>query len=160
MITDLVGSTALSAELGDRAYLEAIDGHHRLVRRELAGRDAHEFDTTGDGIIAWFDEPADAAACALAIVDGAARRGGRDSNPAMKIRVGLAGGRPLERDGYLYGATLNLAARLCAEAPPNGIVTDDELRRRCASVGTYTELGGLDLKGFREPVVAHRLGPG
>jgi adenylate cyclase len=78
----------------------------------------------------------------------------------MEIRVGLAGGRPLERDGYLYGATLNLAARLCAEAPPNGIVTDDEVRRRCASVGTYEELGGLDLKGFPEPVVAHLLGPG
>jgi tetratricopeptide (TPR) repeat protein len=40
MITDLVGSTALSAELGDRAYLQAIDGHHRLVRRELRPAEA------------------------------------------------------------------------------------------------------------------------
>lgn len=157
MITDLVGSTALSAELGDRAYLDAIDRHHRLVRRELAGRGAHEFDTTGDGIIAWFDEPGEAAACALSIIEEAQDQGRRDHGRVMEIRVGLAGGHPLERDGYLYGATLNLAARLCAAAPPNGIVTDDGLRRRCASVGVYAELGGLRLKGFPELVVAHRL---
>jgi class 3 adenylate cyclase len=157
MITDLVGSTALSAELGDRAYLDAIDRHHRLVRRELAARGAHEFDTTGDGIIAWFDQPADAATAALSIVEEAEDQGRRDDDRAMEIRVGLAGGHPLERDGYLYGATLNLAARLCAEATPNGIVIDDGLRRRSATVGDYTELGGLRLKGFPEPVVAHRL---
>ena len=147
MITDLVGSTALSAKLGDRAYLEAIDRHHRLVRDHLSRHAAHEFDTTGDGIIAWFEHPDEATTCARAIVkESQATR--TTAGPPMEIRIGLAGGYPLERDGYLYGATLNLAARLCSEAPPNGIVTDSELRNRCASTPGFHSLGGLDLEGI------------
>ncbi len=58
LFTDLVGSTARAAELGDRRWRDLLEQHHASVRRELARFDGREVDTAGDGFFATFDGPA------------------------------------------------------------------------------------------------------
>src|SRR5206468_1996698 len=70
LFTDIVGSTAYAAELGDRAWRELLERHHAFVRRELTRYRGEEKDTAGDGFFATFDGPARAIRCASAIVDG------------------------------------------------------------------------------------------
>src|ERR1051325_1881617 len=65
LFTDIVGSTEVAAELGDRAWRELVQEHHRLVRDALRQHGGRELDTAGDGFFAIFDAPAAAAECAL-----------------------------------------------------------------------------------------------
>src|SRR5206468_9799581 len=70
LFTDIVGSTAKLAELGDRRWRELLQQHHALVRRQLVRFSGREIDTAGDGFFASFDGPARAIRCACAIRAG------------------------------------------------------------------------------------------
>ena len=59
MFTDIVGSTEMTARLGDAAALELVRVHNALVRRGLALHHGREVKHTGDGIMAVFDEVAE-----------------------------------------------------------------------------------------------------
>lgn len=64
LFTDIVGSTARLAELGDRAWRDLLERHNAVVRRELERGRGGEVDTAGDGFLATFDGPARTAALA------------------------------------------------------------------------------------------------
>src|SRR5580704_1867101 len=55
MFTDIVGSTEMTARLGDSAALELVRAHDALVRRGLEAYGGREIKHTGDGIMASFD---------------------------------------------------------------------------------------------------------
>jgi len=63
LFTDIVGSTAKAAELGDRQWSNLIETHNDHVRRELTRYRGREIDTAGDGFFAMFESPADAILC-------------------------------------------------------------------------------------------------
>ena len=86
LFTDIVGSTALAAELGDRAWRELLEQHHRRVRAQLTRFRGTEHDTAGDGFFASFDGPARAVRCAGAIRDSL-----REID--VDVRAGSARGR-------------------------------------------------------------------
>ena len=46
LFTDIVGSTEKAAALGDRRWRDLLEGHHTLVRRELARFRGREIDTS------------------------------------------------------------------------------------------------------------------
>jgi class 3 adenylate cyclase len=66
LFTDMVGSTALKQQLGDRAAAELFRKHHELLRATL-GRfpQAEEIETAGDSFMLIFATPSDAAQFAL-----------------------------------------------------------------------------------------------
>src|SRR5207247_9531749 len=70
LFTDIVGSTARAADLGDRRWRELLEEHHALIRRQLVRLRGRELDTAGDGFFASFDGPARAVRCACAITEG------------------------------------------------------------------------------------------
>ena len=70
LFTDIVGSTDLAANLGDRQWRDLLDRHHTLTRSELIRFGGIEIFTTGDGFFATFRSPISAARCALNLVDG------------------------------------------------------------------------------------------
>src|ERR1700758_4785047 len=60
MFTDIVGSTEMTARLGDSAALELVRAHDALVRRGVEAHGGREIKQTGDGIMASFDKTANA----------------------------------------------------------------------------------------------------
>ena len=64
LFTDIVDSTKIQAERGDRAWKELVLRHHAVVREALARWRGIENDTAGDGFYATFDGPARAIRCA------------------------------------------------------------------------------------------------
>ena len=58
LFSDIVGSTARAAELGDARWRELLAAHHGRVRAQLARFRGVELDTAGDGFFARFDGPA------------------------------------------------------------------------------------------------------
>jgi class 3 adenylate cyclase len=109
LFTDIVGSTERAAEAGDRAWRELLDGHHALVRGELAAHGGEEVKTLGDGFLATFDGPARAVRCALRV---AARSGAA----GVPVRAGLHTGECERVGGDVAGIAVHLAARVMGEA--------------------------------------------
>ena len=60
LFTDIVESTSVAEELGDRRWKALVNRHHAVVRRELKRFGGRELDTAGDGFFASFKEPASA----------------------------------------------------------------------------------------------------
>ena len=84
----------------------------------------------------------------------------------LSVRIGIATGQVLigETIGEgesaqvdVVGETPNLAARLQAEAGPNGIVISAGTHRLTEGLFDCASLGKLHLKGFAEPVVAWQV---
>jgi hypothetical protein len=109
LFTDLVGSTAQAAELGDRRWRDLLEQHHATVRHELVRFDGVEVDTAGDGFFATFDGPARAIRCAQAIVAGMRLL-------ELEVRAGLHTGEVELADGKVAGIAVNIGARVAARA--------------------------------------------
>jgi hypothetical protein len=84
LFTDIVDATARAIELGDRAWRELLQKHHKTVRSQLGRFRGSEMDTAGDGFFATFDGPARAIASACAIRESVRELG-------LDIRAGLHG---------------------------------------------------------------------
>jgi class 3 adenylate cyclase len=105
LFTDIVGSTARVAELGDRGWRELLEEHHAAIRRELSRFRRNEIDTAGDGFFASFDGPARAIRCARAIAESVHELG-------IDVRAGLHTGECELVDGMVAGIAVNIGSRV------------------------------------------------
>ncbi|MFN0090103.1 MAG: ATP-binding protein [Acidimicrobiales bacterium] len=101
LFTDIEGSTRRWEADADRMRLE-LEAHDAVLREVVAANGGHLFKHTGDGICARFSSPAEAIAAAVA-----AQR-----LLQLPVRMGLATGEAIERDGDYFGPVLNLTARV------------------------------------------------
>ncbi|MDF2460355.1 MAG: cyclase [Nitrospira sp.] len=113
MFTDIVGSTEMTARLGDRMATELIRAHDSIVRRCLGEAGGREVKHTGDGIMASFTLIARAVDCAVSIQQGFHHNNQGNAEP-KHVRIGIDCGEPIEDRNDLFGSTVQLAARLCS----------------------------------------------
>jgi class 3 adenylate cyclase/pimeloyl-ACP methyl ester carboxylesterase len=141
LFTDIVGSTARAAELGDSAWRELLRQHHARVRRELARFRGREVDTAGDGFFATFDGPARAIRCAIAVRDAVKGLG-------LEIRSGLHAGECELLDGKVTGIAVSLGARVVSLAQPGEVLVSSTVKDLVAGSGiSFAERGPFELKG-------------
>jgi pimeloyl-ACP methyl ester carboxylesterase len=141
LFTDIVGSTARAAELGDRGWRELLQQHHVVVRRELARYRGREHDTAGDGFFASFDGPARAIRCASAISEAIHELG-------MEIRAGLHTGECELIEGKIGGIAVHIGSRVAAEARPGEVLVSQTVRDLVAGSGLdFEDRGHTQLKG-------------
>jgi class 3 adenylate cyclase len=157
IFTDIVGSTEMTARLGDAAALEIVRAHDGLVRRGLAAHGGREVKHTGDGIMASFDQVADAVRAAADIQRHVVAHN-LDAAEKLRVRIGIHAGEPVADHNDLFGRTVQLAARLCSEADPGAVVVSGLVRELChLDTACFVALGERHLKGFAEPVPVFRL---
>jgi class 3 adenylate cyclase len=141
LFTDIVGSTAKVAELGDSGWRQLLDRHHAVVRGELARFRGEELDTAGDGFFAAFDGPGRAIECALAIRESLGTLG-------LEIRAGLHTGECERVDGKLGGIAVPTGARIAALAAPGEVLVSHTVKDLVAgSEIAFGERGEHELKG-------------
>ena len=141
LFTDIVGSTQLAAERGDRRWRDLLDSHHALVRRQLERFQGREVDTAGDGFLATFDGPARAIRCACAIRDGVRSLG-------IEIRAGLHTGEVELRDDQIAGLAVHIGARVAAKAQPSEVLVSRTLVDLVAGSNIeFVDRGEHQLKG-------------
>ncbi len=141
LFTDIVGSTARQAELGDRRWTELVHEHHSVVRACLARYRGRELDTAGDGFFAAFDGPARGIRCAHAIVAGVKPLG-------IDIRAGLHTGECRVVDEKFGGLAVSIGARVSALAAPSEVLVSQTVRDLVAGSGLeLADRGEHDLKG-------------
>jgi class 3 adenylate cyclase len=152
MVTDIVGSTELTARLGDLAALELVRVHDALIRRGLALHHGREVKHTGDGIMAAFDNIANAVGAAADIQRRFCEYN-LEASEDLRIRIGIDVGEPVSDQKDLFGATVQLAFRLCSEAEADGILVSEAVRGLCGQELTrFVGLGERHLKGFPKTI--------
>jgi class 3 adenylate cyclase/tetratricopeptide (TPR) repeat protein len=153
LFTDLVGSTAQRARLGDEAGDALRREHDVLVRRALAGHRGEFVNDTGDGAMCVFASAADAIAGGVAIQQSIDRRN-RDADEPINLRVGVSTGELVVEGPGLMGLAAHEAARICALGEGGEVLVSD-LARLMAGTRTDAELverGSFELKGIPDPV--------
>ena len=141
LFTDIVGSTDMMAELGDRGWRKLLDGHHTAVRRQLSRFRGIEMDTAGDGFFARFDGPARAVLCAQAITDDVRKLG-------IQLRAGLHTGECELADGKVAGIAVSIGARIAAAAMPGEVLVSSTVKDLVAGSGlAFEDRGTHELKG-------------
>jgi pimeloyl-ACP methyl ester carboxylesterase len=141
LFTDIVGSTAKAAELGDRGWRELLEQHHALIRSELVRFRGREVDTAGDGFFAAFDGPARAIRCGRAVTEAVQELG-------IEIRAGLHTGECEVVNGKIGGIAVHIGARVAAEARPGEVLVSQTVRDLVAGSGlAFEERGVAELKG-------------
>ncbi len=140
MFTDMVGSTARAAELGDRAWASLLARHNEVIRDHVHRHDGRVMDNAGDGFFVVFGAPATALACATAVVAGLEELG-------VAIRVGLHTGDCLVVDDKCTGLAIHIGARLAAIAAPGEILVSEAVRRSAGPTVSFDERGEHELRG-------------
>lgn len=144
LFTDIVGSTARAAELGDRAWRQLLQKHHEAVRSQLGRFRGKEMDTAGDGFFATFDGPARAIRCAFAI-----REGIRELD--LDVRAGLHSGECELVDGKAGGIAVHIGARVASVAEPGEVLVSSTVKDLVAGSGIeFEDRGEHQLKGISE----------
>jgi pimeloyl-ACP methyl ester carboxylesterase len=141
LFTDLVGSTARAAELGDSRWRELLAQHHARVRRQLVRFRGVELDTAGDGFFARFDGPARAIRCACSI-----REALRELD--LDVRAGLHTGECELLDDKVAGIAVSIGARVAARAGPGEVLVSQTVKDLVAGSGlAFEDRGAAELKG-------------
>lgn len=153
MFTDIVGSTEMTARLGDRLGTELVRAHDSIVRRCLNHFHGSEVKHTGDGIMASFVSTTQAIDGATAI-HREFHRYNHDNAEPMHIRIGIDCGEPVEDSHDLFGTTVQLAARLCATASADQILVSENAFSDYNGGAAFAETERLQLKGFAMPIRA------
>ena len=121
MFTDVVGSTERAAELGDARWKKLLNAHHTAMRRLLKRHGGREVDTAGDGFFMTFEQPADAIACALDMIETLGAIG-------IHIRAGVHFGEVEILDDKVAGMTVHIGARIMSQGGADELIVSSTVR--------------------------------
>jgi class 3 adenylate cyclase/WD40 repeat protein len=162
LFCDLVGSTALLAQVGEEMNDEIRRDLFEALRQPVRAFHGAEVKSQGDGLMVAFRRSIDdAVGCAVAMQQAVGRLSSADGCPRLAIRVGISMGEVTSEEHDWFGTPVVEAARLCALAKPSQILVTDHAcctshRRPAASA---RPVGQLTLKGFPHPVACSEILP-
>jgi adenylate cyclase len=153
LFADVSGSTRLYETAGDAAGLEAVSACLAAARRATEASGGRIVKTIGDEVMGIFSGP-DAAASAAAEMQAKV-----DSLPPVAgiklgLRIGFHHGAVLQREDDIFGDTVNLAARLVAQAKKGEIILSTDTARLLGPMvrSMVRELHAITVKGKSEEV--------
>ncbi len=155
LLTDLVGSTRLATAVGPVRADQLRDEHFAVLREAIASAGGREVKNTGDGLMVAFGSASAAVRCAVSMQQLFERRY-RKAEQQLHVRIGMGAGESTVQDGDYFGMPSIEAARLCDQAPSDGILVSSLVKALAGRVDgvTLESVGELELKGFKEPMEA------
>jgi class 3 adenylate cyclase/quercetin dioxygenase-like cupin family protein len=142
VFTDLSRSTETLREMGDTRWRTLLAEHNQAVRAQIERFSGREIQTTGDGFLLMFDNPARAVRAAAAMLDTAANHG-------LTARAGIHTGEIELQGDDIRGIAVHAAARILALADPGQVVVSGTVRDLLAGSGLeFTDLGEHELRGL------------
>lgn len=157
--TDMVGYTRMTRGLGNAELVGVLDRFESLTGDVVADGRGRVVKTIGDEVLFVCESASAAAGIALEL---AARAEAEQKLP--QVRTGLAHGAVLNRFGDVYGAVVNIAARLTAVARPGTVLADTAFAGELAGTAAYElkALRPVSVRGYSRlrPVLLRPAGPG
>jgi class 3 adenylate cyclase len=141
LVTDIVGSTALVSDLGDRRWTTLLEAHDARVRSALGRYRGREIDTAGDGFLAAFDGPGRAIRCGLEVVEAVHDLG-------LEVRGGIHAGEVEQVGPRVRGIAVHITARVAGLAGASELLVSRTVRDLVAGSGLgFEPRGRHELKG-------------
>ena len=147
VFADLSGYTALAEASGDEAAADVAMAFAELANEVATRHGGSVVKLLGDGVLLHFPDPGDAVRASLELVNAAPAQG----LPAAHI--GVNAGPMLYDQGDYFGRTVNVAARIAAQADAGRVFVGEALRETAPQEGfTLAALGDFELKGIAQPL--------
>jgi adenylate cyclase len=147
VFADLSGYTRMTEESGDEAAAQVSLKLAEVVSEIASRHRGSVVKMLGDGVHFHFREPLDAVLASLEIV--------RATRPAglPPAHIGVNAGPMIYDEGDYFGRTVNIAARIAAQAGPDQVFVGEDVPRHIAPEGfRLVEVGAFELKGIAAPV--------
>lgn len=158
LFADLSGYSRLAESDETEALTLAaiLHRHAHVVAAEQGGRVVK---TIGDAVLCLFDDPAQAMAAAIALQQGYRDEAARRDLEPLPVHAGLhAGEVVIARGGDVFGANVNLAARLLNLAGADELVATRSVAAALVAVGLPIEhLPARRFKNIADPVDCLRV---
>lgn len=124
---DLVGFTAQTQQLDEEQLADVVSRFESIAYDVVATRGGRVVKMIGDEVMFVTDTVTTGAELALALSDSY-----RNDEAMSDVRVGLASGPVLEREGDVYGPVVNLASRIVSIAYPGAVVVSEDVHAALA----------------------------
>ncbi len=155
MFTDMQDSTAMTRLLGDKEAIDNLEIHDAIIHEAVEAQGGRIVKHSGDGFMAAFPQVEPAVRSSIAIQRRLAVHNEEHPDRPIHVRIGLNAGVPVDRSGDLFGITVQLAARVCAEADAEQILAAGIIHELCddpSLLSAYREFGRVQAKGFLSAV--------
>lgn len=133
---DLVGFTAQTQQLDEEALAEVVSRFESIAYEVVADHGGRVVKMIGDEVMFLHDTVAGGAELALALAETY-----RNDGNLSDVRVGLAAGPVLRREGDVYGPVVNLASRIVSIAYPGAVVVAEDIHDALAEDEAFTFRG-------------------
>lgn len=156
---DVAGYSRLMHD-DELATVATLNAHREVIGHEVLKNRGRIVDAPGDNVLSEFPSVLDAVGCSVAVQQALVGRNAQlPESRRMEFRIGVHVGEVVVDRGRLYGAVLNIAARVERLAEAGGI---------CVTAAVYEQIKGrLDvdwedlgrhaLKNIAEPVQVYRV---
>ncbi|GHE68384.1 hypothetical protein GCM10019059_30170 [Camelimonas fluminis] len=147
---DLTGFTSLTDMIGDSKAAEQAAAFEAFAQKIALAVGGRVIKALGDGVMMLFPDAACGLEASLLMIEEQERHG------LPPVRVGLATGQIVPRDGDIFGRTVNLAARISNVAQAAEVLACPATRTSALAMRplsfSFSALKPVGLKGLREPV--------
>ena len=162
MFTDVEESTRLLSTRGFTESHEIMKAYETIITDKITEHAGRRIKGTGDGFMVSFGSVRHGVECALAIQEACDEYSKQNPERRLKIRIGLNTGEVVEEAGDIFGAAVNVAARVAGKAKGGEILVSEVVRQL---VGPVSEIkfdfrGRYKLKGFPDRWRLHQVTPG
>jgi class 3 adenylate cyclase len=154
MLTDLKNSTVYYDRLGDVAAKSLIFKHNNILFPIIETNRGSIIKTTGDGILAIFENADDGVNAAIVIQKNLAEYNrDREAETTITVRIGLHYGKTIIFEDDVYGDSINAASRIEALADGEEVmISESVVQVANLSKEQLVNIGMVHLKGKLEPV--------
>src|SRR5881398_2085715 len=162
MFTDVEESTRLLSTRGFTASHEIMKAYETIIDEKVGQHAGRRIKGLGDGFMISFGSARHGVECALDIQQAIAEYSKQNPERKLRIRIGVNTGEVVEEAGDIFGAAVNVAARVAGKAKGGEILVSEIVRQL---VGPTSEMkfdfrGRYKLKGFPDRWRLHQVTPG
>lgn len=158
LFVDVSGSTRLYESAGDAVAHAAIDKCITIFKDKTADIGGRVIKTIGDEVMSTFPDSSSAAGAAIEI-QNAIDEMPPVANTKIGVRIGFHFGPLVERDGDVFGDSVNLAARLAGLASKGQIMTSRETVELMSPImrSSSRRLYSIEVKGKAQAVDLYEI---
>lgn len=159
MFTDIVGSTEMTARLGNAGAQKAVRAHNTAVRAAIQAKKGREVKHTGDGIMATFPDPAAAVTGAIQILRDIAAHNSANPTLQVQVRIGVNVGEAVEEENDFFGAAVQMTARICDKAAKGNVWASQAVVDACKGQRLgFIPRGKFEMKGIQGAKILYEVG--
>ena len=148
LFADLASFTPLTEAMGDQVAARILDRFSHIVRQVAADHHGRVLKQIGDEFMVAFPSADAAVRCGLDLMRSVA---GESGFPG--VRIGAHAGPALYREGDYLGSSVNIAARVAAEAGRGQFLTTSAVRHAADVPDVrWRSVPDTTLRGLNEPV--------